>query len=358
MDITKLDENFKINEAVIDGENKIYSLPCKEIDLYGTTYDEKLGWFQRMPYQIAKQITYNIEVLSSTTAGARAKFSTDAQELILSVSYKYIAKMNQMPFSGSSGFTLLEENDNKYKYIASFIPKYDNQTGYTIKAKLPGGSMHEYVLFFPMYNDYITDIKLAFPKESTVKNGRKYRFDLPVLYYGSSITQGGCCSRPDNCYHAYISKWNDVDFLNLGFSGGAKGEDIMIEYLSNVKSKVFVCDYDHNAPNAEHLKKTHYKLYKAYRDKNPDTPIIFMTSPNCDGVPMTSVEATKRRRVIKNTYLKARAEGDENVYFIDGKNLFGKNDRENCTVDGCHPNDLGFYKMAQALNKVIAPLLK
>ena len=358
MDITRLDENFKINEtAIIDGK-KVYKLPCKDISLYGTTYDQKLGWFQRIPHQIAKQITYNIEVLSSTTAGARAKFTTDSKEITLSVKYKYLAKMSHMPFTGSSGFVLLEETENGHNYIASFMPNYEKETGFTVTAKLPGEKMREYVLFFPMYNDYITEVTLAFDGDATVKEGRKYRFDLPVLYYGSSITQGGCCSRPDNSYQAYISKWNDADFINLGFSGGAKGEDIMIEYLSSVKSKVFVCDYDHNAPNPEHLEKTHYKLYKAYRDKNPDTPIIFMTRPNGPFKPERNSDVSKRKRVVKNTYLKARAEGDENVYFIDGKNLFGKNDRENCTVDGCHPNDLGFYKMAQALNKVIAPLLK
>ena len=48
---------------------------------------------------------------------------------------------------------------------------------------------------------------------------------------------------------------------------------------------------------------------------------------------------------------KAKKSGDKNVYFIPGKQLFGKFDRINCTVDGCHPNDLGFYRMAKRIYK-------
>ena len=68
--------------------------------------------------------------------------------------------------------------------------------------------------------------------------------------------------------------------------------------------------------------------------------------------------STERIRIVKSTYNRAIKEGDKNVYFIDGRKLFGKEAREHCTVDGCHPNDLGFYRMAKVLNKVIAPLLQ
>ncbi len=359
-DITKLDANFKQQEAVIDGNDKIFTLPCKEIDLYGATYDYERGWFQRMPCEIAKQITYNVEVLSSTTAGVRARFKTNSKKLGISVAYKYLAKMSNMPLSGCSGFTLLEETDEGCQFAGQFKPTYDKESGFTAQVSLKGGvdgnpdSPRCYILFFPLYNDYITDVKLIFDADCKVENGVKYKHDLPILYYGSSITQGGCCSRSDNCYQAYISKWHNVDYINLGFSGGAKGEDIMIDYLASVKSKVFVCDYDHNAPTLEHLKNTHYKVYAEYRKKNPDTPIVFMSKPDFD---RDKKDNLKRLKVIKATYLKAQADGDKNVYFVDGRKLFGSRDRENCTADGCHPNDLGFYRMALELDKTLKNLL-
>ncbi len=353
-DITKIDKNFIQQQVEINGNEKIYTLPCEEIDLYGGHYDFDKGHFQRLPYEKAKEISYGVEVLSSTTAGMRARFTTNSKKFGIIARYKDLAKMNHMPRTGSSGFTILEETEKGYRHVSTLKPDITNTQGFSGQTTLKGEKMRSFIVFFPLYNEYVTEVKFIFDADCKVEKGNKYKFDLPIVYYGSSITQGGCCSRPDNCYQAYVSKWHNVDYVNLGFSGGAKAEDKMIEYLATLPSKVFVIDYDHNAPNVEHLKNTHYKLYSAYRTAHPDTPIIIMTEPDFD----TDPDALNRLKMIKKTYLKAKGEGDKNVYFIDGRKLFGKKDRENCTVDGCHPNDLGFYRMAETLNKTIKNLLK
>ena len=58
--------------------------------------------------------------------------------------------------------------------------------------------------------------------------------------------------------------------------------------------------------------------------------------------------------MIYETYCKAKANGDNLVWFIDGETLFGTHGRDDCTVDTCHPNDSGFDRMAT----VIYPVLK
>ena len=68
-------------------------------------------------------------------------------------------------------------------------------------------------------------------------------------------------------------------------------------------------------------------------------------------------EDRERRSIIYSTYLKAVRSGDQNVYFIDGYSLFGGEGRDGCTVDGCHPNDLGFYRMADVIGGLIGRLL-
>ena len=81
-------------------------------------------------------------------------------------------------------------------------------------------------------------------------------------------------------------------------------------------------------------------------------PVIIMTKPDFDSNPEDS---TVRREVIRRTYTNALAAGDKNVYFLDGEQFFGNFARDMCTVDGCHPNDLGFLRMAES---VYAMLLK
>ena len=61
-----------------------------------------------------------------------------------------------------------------------------------------------------------------------------------------------------------------------------------------------------------------------------------------------------RKKVIIDSYNKAVDAGDKNVYFIDGATLFDGEFRESCTSDGCHPNDIGFLRMADKIGAVIA----
>ena len=58
------------------------------------------------------------------------------------------------------------------------------------------------------------------------------------------------------------------------------------------------------------------------------------------------LQSRERRQIVRETVLKCREKGYQ-VEFLDGAKLFGEESRECCTVDGIHPNDLGFYRIAQ-----------
>ena len=184
--------------------------------------------------------------------------------------------------------------------------------------------------------------------------GSAYRHKKPVLYYGSSITQGGCASRPGNSYQAIISRRYDCDFLNFGFSGNARGEETFMEYLAQLDYSIFVLDYDHNAPSAGHLEATHRRAYDIIRRHQPNKPVILISKPD---FLFHRPEDRARRSIIYSTYLEAVRAGDQNVFFLDGYSLFGGEGRDGCTVDGCHPNDLGFYRMADVIGALVGRLL-
>ena len=173
-----------------------------------------------------------------------------------------------------------------------------------------------------------------------------HKIKKPVLFYGSSITQGGCASRPANAYTTMLCRELDPEQINLGFSGNAKGEIEIARDIASLNLAAFVFDYDYNAPTPEHLEKTHEPFFLEIRKKHPNLPIIILS--RCSNM------TDRRRDIVKQTYLNAVARGDKNVSFIDGAELFGTTDKKYPTVDGCHPNDLGFYLMFQR----ILPTLK
>lgn len=341
MKIAQIDKNFAItNEKVVDGA-RWYTIPHPSFALYGVYFDEKEG-FLRMPREIAKTVSPGVTWGAGCTSGGRVRFSTNSKTFALNVRYAELPVMSHMSIEGQCGFVLLEETETGRELVKIMPPVLTDKTGYTASTALKAdGKMHDYILYFPLYNE-ITAVEIALDEDAKMGKGKAYRNVKPILYYGSSITHGGCASRPDGSYQSIISKWNNVDFINLGFSGNAKGEDTIVDYLRGIDCSLFVCDYDHNAPTVEHLEKTHYRLYERYREVQKDTPILFISRPNY------TPKDEARTKVIFDTYKRARALGDNNVYFLDGKTIFG-DESEFCMVDGCHPNDLGFFRMAKSI---------
>ena len=347
IEIEKIDENFKQNRDEIKADKKVfYNVTEEPFDLYGIYYDKNEKRFRRLPKSVAELLddNVNVEYLAKCTAGGRVCFSTDAKEITLKVSYDGLCAMPHMPLTGSSGFVLLEQTGEKEKFIKSIAPSFEDKNGFERTLSLGDGKLKSYILYFPLYNG-VNSIEIGIEKTARIGHGKKYKDVKPILYYGSSITQGAAAIRPDTSYQAIISKWTGIDFINIGLSGHAHAENAILEYLQDIECSVFVYDYDHNAYNAEYLEKTHYPFYEKYRRANPNIPIIMLSSPNTERL----AEGYKRRRIIKNSYEKAISNGDKNVYYIDGYSLFGKKDRDICIVDGSHPTDLGFYKMAKAI---------
>ena len=186
--------------------------------------------------------------------------------------------------------------------------------------------------------------------DATIQAGREPRFRKPVVFYGSSITQGGCAGKVGSCYSTILARRLDAAQINLGFSGNAKGEEVMAHYIAGLEMSAFIFDYDHNAPNVDHLRRTHEPFFRIVRQAQPQLPIVLVSKPDFDGYPD---ENRERRNVILQTYANAVAAGDRHVYFVDGETLFGRGDRDMCAVDGCHPTSLGFLRMADRLEPVL-----
>lgn len=351
--IEDLDVNLKQKKAEADSPVEEYVLPCAPFDVYGVYYDADDERLVRMPKAVAEKVNDGVANMYKHTTGGRIRFSTDSDYFGISVEYDSLVTFSHMPCSGTCGFVLIDETEEVDRLVVNMRPEvHGNEHGFNGSVKLKGDKVRNYILYLPTYND-VKSLTMRLKKGAFVGGGKEYEPIAPILYYGSSITQGGCASRPDNMYPARIERDTNIDFIDLGFSGNARGESVMAEYLASLDCSVFVCDYDHNAPTVEHLEKTHYALYENYRKKRPETPILFISRPDIENDPTCNL----RKAVIENTYKKAKRSGDKHVYFIDGGKFFKGKYRSKCTVDGVHPNDLGFDKMAKIVGKALAKIL-
>ncbi|MCR5688887.1 MAG: SGNH/GDSL hydrolase family protein [Clostridiales bacterium] len=341
-DISKIDGNFKIKTDISRDGLRFYDVDSPPFALYGVRREN--GKYRRMPESVAKSVSEGVYLLHTNTAGGRVRFVTDSPYIAIHAEMEQVGKMPHFALTGSAGFDMYDGND----YVASFIPPFDLKKGYESVVDPGGGRQREITVDLPLYSD-VKALFIGLKDGCILKEPAPYKNKKPAVYYGSSITQGGCASRPGMSYQAVVSRALGIDYVNLGFSGSAKAEDEMIDYVKNLDMSVFVYDYDHNAPTAEHLEKTHEKMFRAIREKQPDLPVIMMPRPK-----FRLTEDEKRRRdTVERTYLRALAAGDKNVYFIDSPALTALC-RDEGTVDDCHPTDFGFASMAKALIGVLS----
>lgn len=353
MRIEELDRNLKVDCGIEEPDIVWFDAMQPPFAIYGLRYDKEQGCFIRMPQAVADTVNPGVAYLCHHTAGGRLRFCTDSSFIGLHAVMKNDAMMPHFTLAGQSGFDLYRsQNGEQECYVATFMPPIGMKEGYSASCKL-NGAMAAYTINFPLY-DRVEHLYIALKRRADLKAPEPYRNEKPVVYYGSSITQGGCASRPGNSYQAILSRRLGIDYINLGFSGSARAEESMAAYLASLPMSVFVCDYDHNTPSAEHLAATHWPLYRAVREAQPNLPILFLSAPD---VLRDPAAFAPRREIIRETYRRAREAGDDRVYLVEGDTLFAGEDADSCTVDGCHPNDLGFYRMARAVEPVLAKLI-
>jgi lysophospholipase L1-like esterase len=352
--IEQVDKNFK--------QKSSSSIPLISIDILDALNSENtpfqlsgFPWFTETKKftrlsKNGENINLSLAYLSRQTSGGLLRFKTDSSTINLEAVLNEEVNMSHMPRSGSSGFDL---------YIDSVFSA--NLKAEALDLSLISGNffnnfskkIRECSIYFPLYNG-VNKLIIRIAEDSKIFIPSPFKIINPILFYGSSITQGGCASRPGNSYTNIVARRLSANSINLGFSGNAKGETEIANEIASIKMSAFVYDYDHNAPTVEHLRETHEIFFQTIRKADKKLPIFIISRPDYnENNPFT----TGTRNIIKQTYLNAIRNNDKHVYFIDGKQLFGRTERDMCTVDGCHPNDLGFLRMANIITKKIQQVL-
>ena len=330
---------------------KVYSCKDAPLQVFGVPFFYEKQNFQRLPAELRDLLGGSMEALGSRCPGARIGFRTDAAEFTVSFKLKSIKPDVGMSIFSCQAINVMVGERQSARLLGLVNPP-NYETLSAEKTFYKSGEMEEVTLWLPR-NEEVEEVTVSFPDNATVEAPTPYRHGK-VLFYGSSITEGGCCCNNTNNYIALLSRWLDMDFYNFGFSGSARGELAMADYINGMDMRAFVLDYDHNAPSVEHLQKTHEPFFKRIREKHPNMPILMLSRPDFDRDP---AGAASCRAVIRATYENALAAGDRNVYFVDGETFFGKKDRQLCTIDTVHPNDLGFYRMAEAILPTMQAIL-
>ena len=339
MKIDQLDKNLIPASIPSDVELEFYNVLSSPFKIYGIFREG--DHFARVPSEVSDKIgSVGVSFMRKQTTGGRVSFRTNSKYIVVRVALDELYEKSDSTSFASAGFDIYEEN----VFRGILYAPYNYPDKYATAKIFPDQKERKLIINLPLFSP-ISEMEIGLEKGADLEAYEPYDDTLPVVYYGSSITHGAIASRPGNAYPAKIAREIGVDFINLGFGGNAKGEVAMAEYIASLPMSAFVMDYDYNAPSFDYLSSTHEAFYRIIRNKNPNLPIILVSSPD------VWFHGTRKmmRTVVMNTYARAMASGDKNIYFVDGATLYQGTDPDFCTVDGIHPNDHGFYQMAMGI---------
>ena len=342
LDITDLDKNListSIKEDNILWKNALDA----PFSLHGVFYSKEESVYRRLPIEVAKNANKAIEVLCKHTSGGRLRFKCNSPFVALKITMPIENFGSNLSLLATYGFSVYSDGvfygniRPELKHINAQEKGYFSFEGIIYTRK---DTIQDIEIYFPIYS-MVRKVLIGLKSQSEIFSPTPYKITKPIVFYGSSTTQGACASRSGNDYTALLSRCYKADYINLGFSGNGNCYDSILDYLISIDASVYALDYGMNVKDLEALKNAHYPFYKKLREAKPNTPIVFITrtfynDPN---------KFLPRHEIAKATYDKAILDGDKNVYFVDGTILRKDIDFDYATVDNSHPNDVGFYKI-------------
>lgn len=364
MPVSKIDP-MMANSGVNVDDIKWVSAHDRVFSLHGVFYDEERGMYARVPSRIAEKVSPGVAELSLACSGGRLRFVSDSPYIGVRASVPAFMPMPHMTITGSHGFSVYADGCfvqqiappvEAFLQGADFSAPMTSRIHFSRTRKIPDdGNRSEklFEIYFPMYGG-VAELYIGIQEGSVLKAAPEYTYKKPILFYGSSITQGACVSRPGNDYVSMLARWLDSDYINLGFSGCGNAEKEMLDYIVSLDASVYAYDYNLYDSRPERVLPPHYDIYKQIRSARPEAAVLLHDKPFSNG----DSTYERRRGIIADTYERACREGDRRVIHIAPEALLGKEHRDSCVADGSHPNDLGAMRMAQAMHGPIKAFLE
>ena len=356
MDIEKLDRYMARSK-----------IDCSDLEFFdprnGDFAVEGLYWFdseklyQRLPQAAEKMVTPQVWTLSCCPTGGQIRFATDSRRIVVSVKNtdgKVNVTMAEIARSGFDLYCGTPGVDEEFWNTAWPVP---GELEYTYEIfNVPEKLLRNFRINLPLYNG-VEELFIGLEKNSKILPPVPLKSQQPIVVYGTSITQGGCASRPGSVYTNILSRKLGMEFLNFGFSGNGQNHPEVAEVLTEIKNPaLFILDSEANSISAEKVNERVPRFLDIIRKAYPTVPILVLSK-----IPYGkryALELPSLKAEFRTIVEQRQALGDKNIYFADGSKFFDSSDYSENTVDGAHPTDRGFFQMAKALEPILWQILQ
>jgi hypothetical protein len=319
--------------------------PNDGLSVHGLAWFEEDRALSRLPKRLKDTFRPPVWELAQCPAGGRVIFCADSRHVGLRAKVADNSVMNHITRIGESGFDIYVDGN----FMGSTAPNAEGKIEVEWEIQ-KSPKLRNITIHMPLYKA-VTLEQIGLDEGAAIKEYKPFALPKPVVYYGTSITQGGCASTPGTTYQDFISRRLNVDFVNLGFSGNGHGEPELARAINEIDCSCIVVDHWANMGHnyGENLPVFVGELRKAHKD----VPIIIVGPFYFCRDDLDDSLHVEQRKAGEDFVKKMTREGDRNIHFFDGRKMISR-ETSFGLVDGVHCNSLGFYLAANGL----APVLK
>lgn len=328
----------------------------RELGIQGQGWKDDPMSYRRLPAKAETMVREAVWGLSQHTAGFCVRFKSNATSI--RANWKLTSAelaFSHMPATGVSGLDLyVKREDGSWRWLGVGRPDSIENTVTLVEGI--AGYPREYLLYLPLYNG-IEFVRIGVPEASSIEPLPPFP-GKPIVFYGTSITQGGCASRPGMCATAILGRRLKREIINLGFSGNGRMEPEVAELLAELDPLVYFIDCLPNM-NAETVAARVEPFIGILRKAHPGTPVILAEDRSYEDaflVESKRLRNTESRKALRNAYENLLNSGTRHLYYQIAEGQLGF-DGEG-TVDSSHPTDLGFYRQADAYQPILENIIR
>ncbi len=205
------------------------------------------------------------------------------------------------------------------------------------------------------------------------------------IHYGSSISHCMEADSPALTWPAVAARAAAVNLQSLGFGGQCHLDQFVARTIRDSDADVISLKTGINVINADSMRERVFAsalhgFLDTVREGKPDTPILLVspiycpsaetnpgpTVPNADGKFVTipgseeirdgCMSLLRAREIIEGVVEARQSAGDERLFYLDGRSLFGIEDAADLP-DDLHPNPAGYIRMGERFAPHLSALL-
>lgn len=345
-------------------------------------------FYSRLPIEMKGKVRDAVWDLGRNSSGIAIRFSSNAT--VIGAKWKLLNNfgMAHMAATGVRGLDLYMYDNGEWAYVGTAQPNGKESINIFRRSMKEG--YKDFLLYLPLY-DGVVDLEIGVEKGAKInapisKALRSWSDKKPIVFYGTSVTQGGCASRPGMTYTSIVERKVDRECINLGFSGNGRMDGVMADYISKIDAAAFVIDCLANCTYQIIKDSTEYFI-RTIAKAHPHTPIYMVSNY---AYPYQFIDDKFREDLANENSLwlamcnKFREEGLTNIWFVNFSgskvypqvgetkikedSIYKKRQKDGlvrcgaigpdgeATVDGVHLTDLGFLRMAGEYIKILKRL--